>query len=85
METAYWCAQDSLGLDGYICSARTYLLTDIYCHPCPNASDCGQNATPGATCVVIPNQRHIVVDEPNDGVVPVRSQRGYNGIKGEEK
>ena len=74
--------KDSLGLDGYICVREPIPRTNIYRYPCPKCVRLWPECDSGATCVAIPNQRHIVVDEPNDGVVPVRSQRGYTNKKG---
>lgn len=72
--------RDTSWLDGYYCQcAETSAngLVMVY-SIVPNPNDCNPDGS--LNCNVLPRIRHQVIEEENDGVVPVSSQTGMPGV-----
>ncbi|MCR9152766.1 MAG: hypothetical protein NXI09_01540 [Bacteroidetes bacterium] len=74
--------RDTAWIDGYYCHCATFTPNGLQIHDTvvQNPSDCGL-LYPGANCQVGPRLRHQIIEEPNDGVVPVSSQTGMPGAR----
>lgn len=74
--------RDTSYIEDYHCECFEWTPNGIqYSHSfVQNPSDCNQNNLSN-NCTVIPRIKHLVFDEPSDGVVTVSSQKGYPGRK----
>lgn len=74
--------RDTSYIEDYHCECFEWTPNGIqYSHSfVQNPGDCNQNGLSN-NCNVIPRIKHIIFDEPSDGVVTVSSQRGYSGRK----